>query len=111
MDGSAVFNFAVRGLVEAGLEAMSVNEIPSSRIDWLIPHQANLRIIEAAARKLGIPKERIIVTVDHHANTSAASIPLALDVAVQDSRIKHGDEVLLLSVGGGYTWASSLIRW
>jgi 3-oxoacyl-[acyl-carrier-protein] synthase III len=111
MDGSAVFKFAVRGLVEAGLEAMNVNEMPSSRIDWLVPHQANLRIIEAAARKLGISKERIIVTVDHHANTSAASIPLALDVAVQDSRIRHGDEVLLLSVGGGYTWASSLIRW
>jgi 3-oxoacyl-[acyl-carrier-protein] synthase-3 len=111
MDGSAVFKFAVRGLVEAGLEAMNVNEMPSSRVDWLVPHQANLRIIEAAARKLGISKERIIVTVDHHANTSAASIPLALDVAVQDSRVRQGDEVLLLSVGGGYTWASSLIRW
>lgn len=111
MDGGAVFKFAVRGLVEAGLEAMSAGDIPPSRIDWLIPHQANLRIIEAASRKLGIAPERIVITVDHHANTSAASIPLALDVAVQDSRVKSGDEILLASVGGGYTWASSLIRW
>ena len=111
MDGGTVFKFAVRGLTEAGLEAMSANDIRPSDIDWLIPHQANLRIIEAAARKLGMPKEKIIVTVDRHANTSAASIPLALDVAVEDARIKSGDEVLLLSVGGGYTWASSLMKW
>ena len=111
MEGAPVFKFAVRGLVEGGLEAMSANDMYPSQIDWVIPHQANLRIIEASARKLGISLQKTIVTVDCHANTSAASIPLALDVAVEDSRIKPGDEVLLLSVGGGFTWASCVLRW
>jgi 3-oxoacyl-[acyl-carrier-protein] synthase-3 len=82
-----------------------------SAIDWLIPHQANLRIIEATARKLGLPMEKVIVTVDRHANTSAASIPLALDEAVRDGRIRGGQYVLLEAVGGGFTWGAVLMRW
>jgi len=111
MEGGAVFKFAVRGLVEAGVEAMSANRVAAEDIDWIIPHQANLRIIETAARKLGIARERVVVTVDRHANTSAASIPLALDHALRQGQIKSGDEVLLTSVGGGFTWASILLHW
>ncbi len=111
MDGGAVYRFAVRGLIESAEEALRGAEINSDAIDWLIPHQANLRIIEAASRRLGIPVERVVVTVDRHANTSAASIPLALDEAVRDGRIRSGDQVLLIGVGGGYTWGSVLLRW
>ena len=111
MDGGTVFRFAVRGLVEGGQEAITENGMPLSRIDWLIPHQANLRIIQTSAHKLGLPLDKVVVTVDRHANTSAASIPLALDAAVMDGRIRSGHEILLLSVGGGFTWASSLVRW
>ena len=111
MDGGAVFKFAVRGLVEAGEHALLANNMNSSDVSWTIPHQANLRIIEVAARKLGISRDRVIVTVDRHANTSAASIPLALDGAVRDGLLATGDNILLLSVGGGFTWASSMIRW
>jgi 3-oxoacyl-[acyl-carrier-protein] synthase III len=111
MDGGAVFKFAVRGLVEAGAEMLEANNITAASVDWVIPHQANLRIIDVCARKLNIPKEKVVVTVDRHANTSAASIPLALDAAVADGRVRTGDSVLLLSVGGGFTWAGGLINW
>jgi 3-oxoacyl-[acyl-carrier-protein] synthase-3 len=111
MDGGAVFKFAVRGLVEAGEEALARNSLRSSQIDWLIPHQANLRIIESSARKLNIPRGKVVVTVNRHANTSAASIPLALDYAFNEGRFRRGDKILLLSVGGGFTWASSLLTW
>jgi 3-oxoacyl-[acyl-carrier-protein] synthase-3 len=79
-------------------------------IDWLVPHQANARILDATARKLGMPREKVIVTVDRHANTSAASVPLALDAGVRDGRIKQGDLVMLEAMGGGFTWGASLIR-
>ena len=111
MDGGAVFKFAVRSLVEGGQEAFRANDMSPGDVDWLIPHQANLRIIEASAKKLQIDAARVVVTVDRHANTSAASIPLALDEAVRDNRIEHGDKVLLLSVGGGFTWASCMLEW
>jgi len=111
MDGGAVFKFAVRSLVEGGQEALKANDLTSSDLDWVIPHQANLRIIEVSAKKLEIPMDKVIVTVDRHANTSAASIPLALHEAVEDRKLAPGDKVLLLSVGGGFTWASSLINW
>jgi 3-oxoacyl-[acyl-carrier-protein] synthase III len=111
MEGGTVFKFAVKGLVEAGLEMFEMNAISAHDIDWLIPHQANQRIIDACAHKLHISKERVIVTVDRHANTSAASIPLALDSAVSEGRIRSGQRVLLLSVGGGFTWAGGLVDW
>ena len=111
MDGPGVFKFAVRVLAEVAFEALSANGMTASDVDWLIPHQANVRIMDATARKLGIPPERVVSTVDLHANTSAASIPLALDVAVRDGRIVSGQHVLLLGVGGGFTWGSVLLRW
>jgi 3-oxoacyl-[acyl-carrier-protein] synthase III len=111
MEGNAVFKFAVRVLDEVVQETLAAHGLDSSAIDWLIPHQANLRIIEATARKLGVPMEKVIVTVDRHANTSAASIPLALDEAVRDGRIRDGQHLLLEAVGGGFTWGAALIRW
>lgn len=111
MDGGTVYKFAVRGLVEGGREALDANQMGPDDVDWVIPHQANLRIMEAFAKKLNVPQENLIVTVDRHANTSAASIPLALDAAVSQNWMKTGNEVLLVSVGGGFTWASSLVRW
>jgi 3-oxoacyl-[acyl-carrier-protein] synthase-3 len=111
MHGASVFKFAVRGLVEAGAEALQANHVSPNAVSLFVPHQANLRIIEAAARKLGIPDERVAITVDRHANTSAASIPLALDASVSDGKIRSGDTILLASVGGGFTWASALIEW
>jgi 3-oxoacyl-[acyl-carrier-protein] synthase-3 len=92
-------------------EALDANNMQPSDIDWLIPHQANIRIIEATARKLDIPAERVVITVAEHGNTSAASVPLALDVAVRDGRVKRGDVVLLEAFGGGFTWGSALIRY
>lgn len=111
MNGGAVFKFAVKGLVEAGVETLQANELASEAVDWLIPHQANRRIIDACASKLNVPSEKVVITVDRHANTSAASIPLALDTAVNDGRIRPGNNLLLLSVGGGFTWAGGLVRW
>ena len=84
--------------------------IAPASIDWLIPHQANIRIIEATAKKMGLPMERVIVTVDQHGNTSAASVPLALDAAVRDGRIKRGQRVMLEGVGGGFTWGAALLE-
>ncbi len=111
MEGNAVFKFAVRVLEDVVEETLSAHGLDRKAIDWLIPHQANLRIIEATARKLGLPMEKVIVTVDRHANTSAASIPLALDEAVRDGRIRDGQHVLLEAVGGGFTWGALLMRW
>jgi len=111
MDGGVVYRFAVRGMVETAEEALRATSTLSGDIDWFIPHQANLRIVEGAARKLGIPRERVVVSVDRHANTSAASIPLALCEAVDDGRIKAGHQVLMVGVGGGFTWGSVLLRW
>lgn len=111
MRGNEVFKVAVRTLRRIVAEALEANGMTSSDIDWLIPHQANIRIIEATARKLDIPWDRVVVTVAEHGNTSAASVPLALDVAVRDGRVKRGDVVLLEAFGGGFTWGSALIRY
>jgi 3-oxoacyl-[acyl-carrier-protein] synthase III len=111
MDGQAVFKFAVRVLTESADEALAAASLPRSAIDWLIPHQANLRIMDATAKRLDVPHERVVVTVDRHANTSAASVPLALDEAVRDGRIRAGHHVMMLGVGGGFTWGSALVRW
>lgn len=111
MEGGAVFKLAVRVLEEVAHEALEANNLSVADIDWLIAHQANIRIISHTARKLGLPDSKVIVTVDRHANTSAASIPLALDVAVRDGRVKPGHLVLLEGVGGGFTWGSILIKW
>jgi 3-oxoacyl-[acyl-carrier-protein] synthase-3 len=111
MEGGTVFKFAVKVLEEVVGEVLAATGLHKSDIDWLIPHQANIRIIEATARKLGLPMERVVVSVDRHANTSAASIPLALDEAVRAGRIKPGQHVLLEAVGGGFTWGACLVRW
>jgi len=111
MEGSVVFKFAVRVLAEVVEEVLAAADVPKQRIDWLIPHQANLRIIEATARKLGMSMDNVVVTVDRHANTSAASIPLALDEAVRDGRIRAGQHVMLEAVGGGFTWGACLVKW
>jgi 3-oxoacyl-[acyl-carrier-protein] synthase-3 len=111
MDGPGVFKFAVRVLAEVAREALEANGLRAVDVDWLIPHQANIRIMNATAHKLGLPEARVVSTVDEHANTSAASIPLALDVALRDGRIRAGQHLLLLGVGGGFTWGSVLLRW
>jgi len=111
MDGPGVFKFAVKVMAEVAQEALDATGKSVEAIDWLIPHQANIRIMDATAKKLKLPEERIITTVDMHANTSAASIPLALDVAVRDGRIRAGHHLMLLGVGGGFTWGSVFLRW
>jgi len=110
MDGREVFKVAVTKLGQAVEEALAANGLNMSSVDWLVPHQANIRIIQATARKLDMPMERVICTVAHHGNTSAASVPLALDVGVRDGRIKAGQLLLLEAFGGGFTWGSSLVR-
>ncbi len=110
MEGNAVFKFAVRVLGEVADEALVANHMDKSQIDWLIPHQANIRIIQATAKKLALPMDKVVTTVDRHANTSAASVPLALDTAVRDGRIKPGQHVLLEGVGGGFTWGAVMVR-
>ncbi|WP_027795263.1 beta-ketoacyl-ACP synthase III [Paraburkholderia acidipaludis] len=111
MDGQAVFKLAVNVLEKVALEALDKAQLNADQIDWLIPHQANIRIMQGTCRKLGLPAERMVVTVGEHGNTSAASIPLALDVAVRDGRIKRGQNVLIEGVGGGFTWGASVIRY
>jgi 3-oxoacyl-[acyl-carrier-protein] synthase III len=111
MDGGSVFKFAVRVFEEGANEVLEAAGLKVSDLDWFIPHQANIRIMEATAKKLGLPKEKLIATVHHHGNTSAASIPLALDEAVGDGRIRSGQTLLLEGVGGGFTWGAVLLRW
>lgn len=110
MDGPAVFKFAVRVLADVALEVCEIAGLQTSDVDWLIPHQANIRIIEATGKKLGVDRNKVIVTVDRHGNTSAASVPLALDEAVRDGRIQRGQKVLLEGVGGGFTWGAALLE-
>jgi len=110
MDGQAVFKFAVKVLDEVARETLALCGLTPSDIDWLIPHQANSRILEATARKLGIDLSKLVVTVDLHGNTSAASVPLALDFAIRDGRIRPGHKVMLQGVGGGFTWGASLVE-
>ena len=110
MDGQAVFKFAVRILAEVSGETCAAAGVAPETVDWLIPHQANIRIIESTAKKMGLPMERVIVTVDHHGNTSAASVPLALDEAMRSGRIQPGQKVLLEGVGGGFTWGAALVQ-
>ncbi len=110
MAGREVFRHAVTNLSSVMHEVIDAAGVVASEIDWVVPHQANRRIIDATAKKLGLPEERVVLTVDQHANTSAASVPLALDVAVRDGRIKAGDLVVLEAMGGGFTWGASLVR-
>jgi 3-oxoacyl-[acyl-carrier-protein] synthase-3 len=109
MNGQAVFKFAVKVLEESARETVAAAGMQLADIDWLIPHQANVRILDATARKLGLPPEKLVVTVDHHGNTSAASVPLALDEFIRAGRIRPGHRLLLQGVGGGFTWGSSVV--
>lgn len=111
MEGQAVFKFAVTVLSRVVDEVLTIAGLKGSDIDWLVPHQANIRIIEATAKKLGLSLDNVVVTVAHHGNTSSASIPLALDAAVRDGRIKAGQHVLLEAIGGGFTWGAVLLKW
>jgi len=111
MEGSAVFKVAVQMLGAVAEEALAANGLGKEDLTWLVPHQANIRIIQATARRLGMPLERTILTVADHGNTSSASVPLALDAGVRDGRIKRGDLLLLEAFGGGFTWGSALIRY
>ncbi|RYD49447.1 MAG: ketoacyl-ACP synthase III [Sphingomonadales bacterium] len=110
MKGREVFRHAVVNLATVMEEALAVAGLDSAQVDWVVPHQANARILDATARKLGLPPEKVIVTVDQHANTSAASVPLALDTAVKDGRIKQGDLIVLEAMGGGFTWGAAVVR-
>ncbi len=111
MEGREVYRHAVVRMAEAIDAALEANELTPGDIDWLVPHQANLRIIESMGHRLNMPRDRVVVTVDRHANTSAASIPLALCEAVSDGRIREGDLVMMEAMGGGFTWGSALVRW
>ncbi|HTP61036.1 MAG TPA: beta-ketoacyl-ACP synthase III [Burkholderiales bacterium] len=109
MQGKEVFKLAVKVLDESAREVVAAAGMKLEDIDWLIPHQANVRILEATAKRMGLPRERLVVTVDHHANTSAASVPLALDEYVRAGKIKTGQKVMMQGVGGGFTWGASLV--
>jgi 3-oxoacyl-[acyl-carrier-protein] synthase-3 len=111
MEGQAVFKFAVNSLSGVVEELLEQENMTGSDIDWMVPHQANIRIIEATAKKLGMTLDNVVVTVANHGNTSAASIPLALDTAVRDGRIKPGQTVIMEAIGGGFTWGATLIKW
>jgi len=110
MDGPAVFKLAVSVLEKVAMEALHMAHMEAEQLDWLIPHQANIRIMQSTTKKLGLPLEKMIVTVDQHGNTSAASIPLALDTAVRDGRIKPGHNVMMEGVGGGFTWGATIAQ-
>lgn len=110
MKGQEVFRHAVGNLASVLREVLDMASLEPNQVDWVVPHQANARILEATARKLGLPMERVVVTVDQHANTSAASVPLALDVAMKDGRIKSGDVIVLEAMGGGFTWGACVLR-
>lgn len=109
MDGQAVFKFAVRVLGDTAVELMQAAELPMTALDWLVPHQANIRILQSTAKRLDMSMDKVITTVAEHGNTSAASVPLALDIAVRDGRIKRGQNVMLEGVGGGFTWGGVLL--
>lgn len=111
MDGRAVYKFAVKAFEDVAWEALNMNAMKPEQIDWFICHQANKRIITHAARKLDLPDEKVVMTVDRHGNTSAASIPLALDVTVREGKIKPGDNVLLAALGGGFAWGAVMLKW
>ncbi len=111
MKGNETFKVAVRALEEVVIEALEHNGYSSSDIDMLVPHQANLRIIQATAKRLNLPMEKVVITLNKYGNTSAASVPMALDEAVRDGRIKDGSLVILEAFGGGLSWASALIKW
>jgi 3-oxoacyl-[acyl-carrier-protein] synthase-3 len=111
MEGPGVFKHAVRNLSSVIGEALDGAGLSASDVDWLVPHQANQRIIATTAKKLNLSLDKIVITVDHHANTSAASIPLALTEAVRDGRVTDGNVVVLEAMGGGFTWGASVIRW
>ena len=110
MDGQAVFKFAVRVLAEVAQEVCAAAEMDSAEIDWLIPHQANIRILESTAKKLGLSMGKVVTTVSAHGNTSAASVPLALDTAIRDGRVQRGHKIMLEGVGGGFTWGAVLLQ-
>jgi 3-oxoacyl-[acyl-carrier-protein] synthase-3 len=111
MKGREVFRHAVVNLAEVMNEVLADAGLTADDVDWVVPHQANARILDATARKLGLPPEKVVVTVDRHANTSAASVPLALDTAIRDGRIKRGDVVVLEAMGGGFTWGAAALRY
>jgi 3-oxoacyl-[acyl-carrier-protein] synthase-3 len=111
MKGNEVFKVAVKTLENLVDDVVTKNRLEQGEIDWLIPHQANIRIISATAKRLDMPMERVILTVQEHGNTSAASVPMALDTAIRDGRIKRGDLLLLEAFGGGFTWGASLVRY
>ena len=111
MKGREVFRHAVKNLADVLNEVLAAAGLDSADVDWVVPHQANARILDATARKLGLPPEKVVVTVDRHANTSAASVPLALDTAVRDGRIKRGDLIVLEAMGGGFTWGAAAVRY
>ncbi len=106
-----VFRHAVTGLADVLTETLTAAGHTAGEVDWVVPHQANKRILDATAKKLGLDSNRVVVTVDQHANTSAASVPLALDVAVRDGRIKKGDLIVLEAMGGGFTWGAAVVRY
>ena len=111
MKGREVFRHAVKNLADVLNEVLAAANLDSADVDWVVPHQANARILDATAKKLGLPPEKVVVTVDRHANTSAASVPLALDTAVRDGRIKRGDLLVLEAMGGGFTWGAAAVRY
>jgi len=111
MDGQAVFKLAVARLGASAQNVLQAAGLTAEQLDWLIPHQANIRIMNAIAKRLGVPEDKVVVTVDLHGNTSAASVPLALDAAVRDGRIRAGQHLLLQGVGGGFTWGSMVLKW
>jgi 3-oxoacyl-[acyl-carrier-protein] synthase-3 len=111
MKGREVFRHAVVNLSDVLSEVLEAAGLRSADVDWVVPHQANARILDATAKKLGLPAEKVIVTVDEHANTSAASVPLAFDAAVRDGRIKRGDLVVLEAMGGGFTWGAAALKY
>ncbi len=111
MKGREVFRHAVVNLAEVVKETLAATGLTADDIDWIVPHQANRRILDGTAKKLGVAREKVIITVDEHANTSAASVPLALNQAVSDGRIKPGNLLLLEAMGGGFTWGACLVRW
>ena len=111
MKGREVFRHAVKNLADVLKEVLAAADLTPADVDWVVPHQANARILDATAKKLGLPPEKVVVTVDRHANTSAASVPLALDTAVRDGRIKRGDLIVLEAMGGGFTWGAAAVRY